>query len=517
MNPAILAIDLGSSSVKAAVVDGAGALVGTGSGSIKTLLRDGGVAEQDPEQLWAAVKRACGDTIQGARNQSARIVGVSCSSQYSSVVPVGAAGEAVANLLLWRDTRGARHARALVDGAPGSRDTWMAIHGLPPSPEGRDTLAHMLYFKNEAPAVYDRIRAFLEPVDYLNLRFSGVVAANQCSVYKMLLTDNRQSNGRTYDPTLLALAGIGEDKLPPLLDRDAVVGEVRAEVAAELGLPAGVKVLGGVNDNHAVALGTGALEEGRAGVSMGTTANISALVDGLKTDLPRRLSAMPSPLPGRNMVMAENGMGGKVLELALKQIFFPHAEDDLDGSFAALEQAATEIPPGAGGLLFLPWINGAGSPGQDARARAGFLNISVDTTHGHMMKSVLEGVAFNLRWLNDAVENFVETRFERVMLAGGGAQSDAWSQIIADILDRPIHQMADPRFAPCKGLAWRALARLGYLDGAGRDDFLRVRQVCAPRPEHRDLYDAMYAQFLAAYDHNVPIFAALNAAAESGR
>ena len=189
-----------------------------------------------------------------------------------------------------------------------------------------------------------------------------------------------------------------------------MVGEVRAEVADELGLPAGVKVLGGVNDNHAVALGTGALEEGRAGVSMGTTANISALVDGLKTDLARRLSAMPSPLPGRNMVMAENGMGGKVLELALRQIFFPHAEDGLDGRFAALERTATAIPPGAGGLLFLPWINGAGSPGQDARARAGFLNISVDTTHGHMMKSVLEGLAFNLRWLNDAVENFVETR-----------------------------------------------------------------------------------------------------------
>ena len=134
-----------------------------------------------------------------------------------------------------------------------------------------------------------------------------------------------------------------------------------------------------------------------------------------------------------------------------------------------------------------------------------------------MMKSVLEGLAFNLRWLNDAVENFVETRFEQVMFAGGGAQSDAWSQILADILDRPIHQMADPRFAPCKGLALRALARLGCLDGDVHDDFLRVRRVCAPRPEHRGLYDAMYAQFLAAYEVNVPIVAALNAAAESGR
>ena len=450
MNRAVLAIDLGSSAVKAAVVDDAGVLRGTGHAEINLILADDGAAEQDPEQLWRAVKQACGQAIEGSK---AEIVGLACSSQYSSVVPVDEAGEAVANLILWRDTRGARHARALVEGAPGSRQTWIDIHGLPPSPEGRDTLAHMLHIKNDRPQVYDRVHAFLEPVDYLILRFTGVIAANQASVYKMLLTDNRRTDATAYDPTLLALAGIGADKLAPLLDVEAIVGEVRADVAEELGLPGGVKVLGGVNDNHAVALGTGALEPGRAGVSMGTTANISARIEGLKTDLPRRLAAMPSPYRGSHMVMAENGMGGKVLELMLGQMLLPDAAEP----FAALEQAVSRSRPGSGGLLFLPWINGAGSPAQNAQARAGFLTISAATTRDDMIMAVLEGIALNLRWLNEAVEEFVESRFETIMFAGGGAQSAAWAQIIADVLERPVHRMADPRYAPCKGLAYRAL------------------------------------------------------------
>ncbi len=326
----------------------------------------------------------------------------------------------------------------------------------------------------------------------------------------MLLTDNRRSNARDYDPTLMALAGIGADKLPPLIEIDAVVGGLRADVADELGLAAGIAVLGGVNDNHAVALATGALEKGRAGLSIGTTANISALVDGLKSDPAKRLSAMPSPVPGRNMVMAENGLGGKVLELTLRRLFFPETGPDAEPPYGDVERAAAQGAPGSNGVVFLPWINGAGSPASNARARAGFLNISPATTRDDLMTAVLEGVAYNLRWLNEAVEEFVDDRFERVMFLGGGAQSDAWSRILADVLDRPVHQLADARFAPCKGLAYRALVRLGHLGEDARDDFLRVRAVYDPRAAHRALYDAVYGQFLAAYESNISIFTALN-------
>ena len=101
-----------------------------------------------------------------------------------------------------------------------------------------------------------------------------------------------------------------------------------------------------------------------------------------------------------------------------------------------------------------------------------------------------------------AVEDFVGGRFERMMFAGGGAQSAAWSQILADVLERPVHRMAEPRHTPCKGLAYRAFVRLGHLDADAGDDFLRVAEVYDPRPEHRDMYDTLYARFLKAYERN---------------
>jgi xylulokinase len=510
MTQCILAIDSGSSAVKAAVVDVEGQIRGTGIAQIETILGEGGAAEQCPRQLWDAVLHASKSALNGARGDDCHVIGVACSSQYSSVIPVGADGEASGNLVLWRDTRGARQVRALLDAHPGAVDTWAEIHGLPPSREGRDTLAHMLHIKNDEPEVYERTSALLEPADFLSLKFSGVVSATPCSVFKMLLTDNRDSRAQSYDPTLVALSGIDPEKLPALAEPGTVLGDVIPAVAAELTIPGNAKVVCSMNDNHAVAMGTAALERATAGLSIGTTANISALIDGMKSDRKRRLSSMPTPLAGRNMVMAENGLGGKVLDISLDQIFYPDGPRSAEQRFADFEAAARRAAPGSGGVIFLPWLNGAGSPASNADARAGFLNISVDTTRDDLMRAMFEGIVFNLRWLNDAVEDFVETTFDHLMFTGGGAQSDTCAQIMADVFDRPIHQMLTPRYAPCRGLAFFAFCRIGVLGEHDQMDFLHVKQTYEPRPALRALYAEHFGQMLQAFDRTTPIVAALN-------
>jgi xylulokinase len=508
MTPAILAVDSGSSAVKAAVVGLDGAVLGTGVAAIETLLAPGGVAEQCPRRLWAAVLEACRGAL--ARAEARRVAGVACSSQYSSVIPLGADGEAAGNLVLWRDTRGARYVRALLDAHPGAAGRWAAVHGLPPGRGGRDTLAHMLHIRHDAPEVYGNTGVFLEPADFLAFKFSGVVAATPGSVYKMLLTDNRDPDRQCYDETLVALSGLDPGKLPPLREPGCLLGRVLPEVADELGIPPDAQVVSGMNDNHAVALGTAALTPATAGLSIGTTANVSARVDGLRTDEKHRLATMPTPLAGRSMVMAENGMGGKVLEITLERIFCPEDEWSIERRFAALEAAAGRAAPGSGGVLFLPWLNGAGSPASDPEARAGFLNLSVATTRDDMMRSLLEGVVLNLRWLNDVVEDFAETRFERLMFTGGGALSDGCAQIMADVFARPIHQMDNPRFAPCRGLAFFAFCRLGLLREDDQGAFLRVKRVFAPHAAHRALYEARLAQLRDAYHRVTPLVAAHN-------
>jgi xylulokinase len=510
MTPCILAVDSGSTAVKAAVVDIDGKIRGTAIAQIETILGDGGCAEQSPHQLWGAVLEACQTALDVSKGDDCHIIGVACSSQYSSLIPVGTDGEASGNLLLWRDTRGARHVRALLDAQSGAEKTWARIHGLAPFRDGRDTLAHMLHIKHDDPTLYEKTKVFLEPADFLSLKFSGIVSATPCSVFKMLLTDNRGSQSQSFDDELVALSGIDPEKLPPMVAPGTVLGPVLPELAEALSIPAGTMVVCSMNDNHAVALSTAALEPATAGLSIGTTANVSALIDGMKSDGRRRISSMPTPLQGRNMVMAENGWGGKVLEVALNQVLHAGNGRTPEQRFADLEAAACRSAPGSGGVLFLPWLNGAGSPGCNSQARAGFLNISPNTTHDDMMRSLLEGIVFNLRWLSDAVEDVAETRFDRLMFTGGVALSDTCAQIMADVFERPVHQMENQRYAPCRGLAFFAFCRLGALNENDNSAFSRIGRTFEPDPNNRALYTEHFSQMLEAFDATVPIASALN-------
>ena len=211
--------------------------------------------------------------------------------------------------------------------------------------------------------------------------------------------------------------------------------------------------------------------------------------------------------------MAENGLGGKPLEHFLHNIAFAadqladHATAD---PFAGVEAAAASVPPGSEGLLFLPWLTGAQAPESAPLVRGGFLNIALHSTRAHMVRAILEGVAFNMRWVLPAVEDFVEQRFDELLFAGGGAVSDAWAQIMADVLDRPIAQLADPRYVNNRATAFLAFVELGVL---GLDDIgtlCRVTRRYVPRAAHRAVYDAQFGQFVAAFERTRPIFEALN-------
>ena len=168
------------------------------------------------------------------------------------------------------------------------------------------------------------------------------------------------------------------------------------------------------------------------------------------------------------------------------------------------------VAPGSDGLLFLPWLTGAQAPVGDPMVRGGFLNLSLHTTRAHMVRAILEGVAFNMRWVLPAVESFAEQRFDELLFSGGGAGSDAWSQIMADVTGKPVAQLADARYVNNRATAFLAFVELGVLTLDDIDKLCRIKRRYAPRPEHRDRYDGMFAQFVAAFEQNRPIFEALN-------
>ncbi len=517
VEPHVLAVDLGTSGPKAAVVALDGSVVAMGRSTVPTHhLADGGV-EQDPEAVWAAVREACGQALRDSR-RAAAVRAVICTSQYSSVVPVDRDGRAIAPMVLWLDHRGAtarlrrQPAFPRLADAPWRMLTWLRIHGLPPV-DGGLSLTHLRWFKYARPALYERTAKFLEPMDYLTLRFSGRAVANQATAFMFLATDNRRLDVTDYDPRLLRHSLIDREKLPDLVPLDAILGPVLPDVAGEFGLPPDAVVVTGLNDTQAGGMGSGAFTGPHASISIGSTSVMITHVPFKRTDVRHAILSMPSPAPDTWFVMAENGAGGSALEHVLKDLV--RAEQG-DGErpdaarHAFLEQAIATTPPGSGGVLFLPWMGGSLAPAADSRMRGGFLNLGLDTTRAQLARAVLEGVALNLRWLRGPVERFSKRRFTHFAFYGGGAQSESWSQILADVLGTPVHALEQPQYTTCRGAALLAFQRLGLL---GFHDFparTPTRRIYEPNRANVVVYDRLAETFAQAFHKTRPVFRALN-------
>src|ERR1035437_1702884 len=204
------------------------------------------------------------------------------------------------------------------------------------------------------------------------------------------------------------------------------LGPIKPEVAAELGLAPSTRVVMGSCDGHSATVGAGTVRDYEGYFYVGTTAWLSCHVPAKKTDPLHMLTAMPAALPGRYMVGAEQGSAGRCLEF-LKDILYPagSANSPID-VYADMNRLAAEVAPGSDGLIFTPWINGVLAPHEDASTRSAFFNQNARTSRGHYVRAVMEGVAYNLRWLKGYVEKFIGRPFEQLNFIGGGASSDLW-------------------------------------------------------------------------------------------
>ena len=199
-------------------------------------------------------------------------------------------------------------------------------HGIPPVGAGL-SLSHVLHFQLDEPDVHARTTAYLEVMEFVGARLTGVIAANQCTAFTSQLIDNRVLGATEYDPELVAASGVDVDKLPPLRPMDEPLGPVLPAVAAELGIPAGAIVHAAINDSHAGAIATGARDDARIGLMIGTTSVMLDTTEKHGTDLDHEVLSMPSPFPGEYLVWAENGLSGKVVEHVLERMV--HASDEL--------------------------------------------------------------------------------------------------------------------------------------------------------------------------------------------
>ncbi|MCJ7671783.1 MAG: FGGY family carbohydrate kinase [Acidimicrobiia bacterium] len=506
-----LGIDVGTTNAKVALVADDGHVVACASRPIPTV-RDGDIAEQSPDALWAAVVGAVRAVTSAAPDAAATVGAVLCASQYSSTVPVDAQGNPTGKLVLYLDQRGTDHSFAIMERHPESLEVFVDHHGIP-TVGGGLSLAHLLYYQLDRPDVHAATAAYLEPMDFVNLRLTGRVAATQCTMLTTQMCDNRTIGVTEYDPELVRLAGVDADRLPPLIEIGAAVGAPLPEVAAELGIPADAVVYAGVNDSQVGAIATGAYRPGRAGAMIGTTSVLIETMNRKDTDLDHEIASIPGPLGDQYVVFAENGLGGKALEHLLTNLVFAsdalgdHAVAD---HFEHLDDALRSVGAGSDGVLFLPWLAGTLAPRADTSMRGGFLNLSLDAGRTHLVRAVVEGICHNFAWLAPFVETFTGEHIDEFVFGGGAARSPVWAQTLADVVDRPVRTLEAPDFAGARAAALLAHHRAGTLDEADLAGLVVIDAEFEPNAANRNVHDSNHEQFVAAFDALQPIYRGLN-------
>jgi xylulokinase len=517
----VLAIDMGTGGPKVGLVNQQGQVLSSASASVQLFFLPGGGAEHDPADWWLSITNCVKKMMQASGVAPAAIIAIAVTSMWSVTLPVDENGVPLMNAISWMDGRGAQYNRQIVKGFPNIQGyklstllKYLDLVGFPPTLKGIDALAHMLFIKYQRPEIYRRTYKFFEPMDYINMRLTGKFSATQNTALPTMMVDNRKLDAREYDPWLVKMGGIDREKLPDLLPIDGIVGTITPTVASELGLSPDTVVICGINDNSSSAIGAGSIADAEPAAVMGTSGYLACHVSSKRTDINSSMGTMPSGIKGRYLFWGELQNNGKVLESYLKNLIY--AQDDFgtgkvpDDMYESASQVAAQVPPGSEGVIFLPWFNGSFSPGEDQHMRGGFLNLSHKTSRAHLTRAVFEGLAMNWRWLRGPSEKLIGRPFRYWRLTGGGALSDVWSQIMADVVGLPMHRQADPRNSNVIGMGLLAFHRLGMVKLEDIPNMIKFDRVFTPDPRNRFIYDRMFAQFMASKDKVRPVFHALN-------
>jgi xylulokinase len=497
---AVLAIDLGTGGPKVAVFAESGELLASGVASTPIQITDDGGAEQDPNDWWRAIVAATRDALAAMPTGAPAPGAIAVTAQWATTVPVDEHGSAVGNVISWMDRRGAQYAFDAC--GPGPRAVgynaikiarWLRYTGGAPSLAGRDPIGQILFLQHERPDVYAAARYFVEPGDYLTARLTGRVVTAPETATMCWGTDTRDINAITYSDKLIRMSGLDPDRLAPIVPSNSVVGDVLPEVAAELGVDE-IPVIASSPDVTSAAVGSGAVADGAAHLYIGTSGWLSCHLPKRKTDVLHQMAALPSSLPGKYLLATEQQTAGASLD-HLKDVLL-----NLPGySFEELAGEAEAAGLGANGVQFTPWLNGERTPLDDARIRGAYSNISLTATRGSLMRATLEGVAMNVRWMQHYTEKLAGSRHDSIAFIGGGASSDLWSQIFADVLGREIAQMDGPRQANVRGAALLALLGLDRITVDDIPSRVSVTQRFTPDPERARQYDALFSDFQKHY------------------
>lgn len=519
----ILAIDLGTSGCKCAVVSLDGKVKHWSFKPVDLKIVGHSGAEQAPEDWWQAFLITAAEVVNKALADGLDIAAVCASTQGEGTIPVDRQGQPLSNALTWLDMRGAEaisrsagNSMLNVSGYnPVKLARWIQLTGGAPALSGKDPAGHMLYIRDNWPDIYQKTHCFLNVLDYINLKLTGRMVATRDSILTSWVTDNRDPSRIRYHDGLIAQLGIAREKLPEIIDCTDVVGPLLPGVTAAIGLSADIPVIAGAIDTSAAAVGSGAIADGEVHLYIGTSSWLGAHIPAKKTSVITQIAAVPCALNDKYLMTALQSAAGSNLAFLREQIFFKqdelHSGEEPGEVYQVLDAMAARVPAGARGLLYTPWLFGERCPVDDGNLRAAFLNLSMQHERADMVRAVMEGVALNSRWALQAARKFLSGYpVKEITLIGGGGSSDTWCQIFADVMNVSVRQPEAPIESNVLGSTFIAGVGLGELTFDDVPSLVRYRNIYHPDAANRQVYDQLFTSFNDAYKSLAPFYRRLN-------
>lgn len=526
----ILAVDLGTSGCKCALVGLDGHVRAWAFRPVTLHLVGEYGVEQDPQEWWQAFLAAAQELLAADAQRRKQVVAVCCSSFGECTVPVDAQGNALDRAMLWCDMRGADAIRRRVRSGwlniqgygPLKLARWLRLTGGAPSLSGKDPAGHIAWLHDHNPALVARTHKFLNALDFMNLRLTGRFCATTDSALTTWATDNRDLEHVRYDASLLRMLGFHRQTLPELVHSTEVIGQLLPDVAQTLGLSADTKVVAGAVDNSAAAIGAGTVRNGELHLYLGTSSWLGAHMPTKRTDINTFIAAVPCAQRDRYLGMAMQTAACGNLSFLRDRILFHSDELQSDKSrpdvYPLLDQIAARVPAGSRGLIYMPWLLGERTPVDDRNLRAGLFNLSLEHTREDIIRAFLEGVALNTRWMLEPMLNFVDShRGAEMTVVGGGGQSELWCQMIADVTGMVVRQPRAPIQANALGAAFIAGVGLGELSFHDIPALCHEQRRFEPRQAEQAVYDEGFATFKALHKQLAPLYRKLNQKREAAR
>ncbi|WP_165002800.1 MULTISPECIES: xylulokinase [unclassified Enterococcus] len=488
----VLGLDLGTSSLKALLVNEEGEVIASESSQYESFSDETGFSEQNPSDWLDACDRIFSKLNQKADDFQSKLEGISFSGQMHSLVLLDEQGQVLRPAILWNDVRTTKQCEEIMEKAGTellSITKNRAIEGF--------TLPKILWVMENEPEIWRKAAHILLPKDYLRWYLTGELAMDYSDASGTLLLDVKEQK---WSETLLDIFDIPLEKLPALVNAFDLTGDVREEIKGKYQLENKVSVFAGAADNACAAIGSGLNSTDTALVSIGTSGVFLTIEPDIDADYKGKLHFFNHANPNEYYSMGVTLSAGASLTW-FKNTFAPNQ------TFEALFSLIKQVPPGSEGLVFTPYLQGERTPYFDSSVRGSFVGIDSHHSLPNFVRAVVEGITFSLKDSQELMETVGQKNFQTIISVGGGARNKEWLQIQADVFDTPVVSLTSEQ-GPSLGAAIIAAMGLSWFPSLEKciEIFVEFSERVYPNKRNVSTYQTVYEKYKKIYPDNTDFF-----------